>query len=180
MSDGPNDEFDEHEDAHEEDGPPPLGGAESALIRRDLRDLQVFEETFEAEGFRGVAIFCQDCVEEHFYPWDMMRENLQVLLETGDTPVHEPAFAPDPDQYVPWEYARGYVDALGDAGVFGRRDVEGCPRCGWKAAERETQASFCPRCGNPLLRERLRDALLDRGFEADEVDEIVHESGLPG
>jgi hypothetical protein len=31
-----------------------------------------------------------------------------------------------------------------------------------------------------LLRERLRAALTDRGFDPDEVEEIVHESGLPG
>jgi hypothetical protein len=179
MSDDPNDDFDEFDD-EEEGGPAPLEPGESALVRRDLRDLGMFEQTFAAEGFRGVAIFCQDCVEEHFYPWEMMRENLQVLLETGDTPVHEPAFAPDPDEYVPWDYARGYVDALTDAGVFDRRDIEGCPRCGWKAGQHDTQASFCPRCGNPLLRERLLAALLDRGFDPDEAEEIINESGLPG
>jgi hypothetical protein len=29
--------------------------------------------------------------------------------------VHEPAYDPDPDHYVSWEYARGYTDGVHDA-----------------------------------------------------------------
>ena len=28
--------------------------------------------------------------------------------------MHEPAFNPDPDRYVSWEYARGYTDGVHD------------------------------------------------------------------
>jgi hypothetical protein len=28
--------------------------------------------------------------------------------------VHEPAFAPDPTDYVTWDYARGFADAALD------------------------------------------------------------------
>jgi hypothetical protein len=157
----------------------PLAGHESALVRQDLRDLVQFEETFAAEGFRGVAIFCQDCVEEHYYTWEMMRENLRSLLETGETPVHEPAFSPDPDDYVPWEYARGYVDALADVGAHDRREVGDCPRCRLRLRDEMKGASFCPRCGTPLLRERVRGVLAERGLDGDAIDEILRESGLP-
>jgi hypothetical protein len=177
------DEYDDYDDEDEGDElegePRPLAGHESALVRQDLRDLERFESTFSAEGFRGVAVFCQDCVEEHYYPWQMMRENLRVLLETGETPVHEPAFAPDPDDYVPWEYARGYIDALADVGAYERRDVPACPRCG-RLLEKEEQGSFCARCGTPLVRERLRQVLADRGIPDDEIETILREAGLPG
>lgn len=171
------------EDPFEFDGfdeTPDLDEHESALIRQDLRDLKRFEDAFADEGFRGVSVFCRDCEEEHYYPWEMLRENLRVLLDTGETPVHEPAFQPDPEDYVPWEYARGYVDALTDAGVHARRDVAGCPRCRFELPPEQSGANFCPRCGTPLLHERLRKALVERGVEEEAIDAILRETGLPG
>ena len=41
-----------------------------------------------------------------------MAANLRALLGEGRTHVHEPAFLPDHDAYVSWDYARGYVDAV--------------------------------------------------------------------
>ena len=43
--------------------------------------------------------------------------------DAGESPVHEPAFDPDPNDYVSWDYARGFLDGyesfeqeeLGDA-----------------------------------------------------------------
>jgi len=149
-------------------------------IRRDLDDLADFESAFRSEGYRGVAVWCQDCSEEHFYPWDMLRENLQVLIETGETPVHEPAFAPEPERYVPWEYARGYVDALRDTGVDQRLDVDTCPRCRLVLAGDAAQANYCPRCAAPLLVPRLLAALLTAGVDPARIDAIMRETGLPG
>jgi ribosomal protein S27AE len=176
--DGPDEELDDYDDF--DDGPIPLDEHETVLVRQDLLDLANFEATFSAEGYRGVSVFCQDCVEDHFYPWDMLRENLTTLLETGETPVHEPAFRPDPDEYIPWEYARGYVDALQDAGVDQRLTVGTCGRCGLTLPDALAQASFCPRCGEPLFRVRLMAALADRGVTAEEVTAILREIGLPG
>ncbi|MDP9021935.1 MAG: DUF5319 domain-containing protein [Actinomycetota bacterium] len=164
--------------ADEFDEEPRLDEHESALVRQDLKDLSRFEETFAAEGYRGVSVFCRDCEEEHFYPWAMLRENLEALLETGETPVHEPAFAPEPDQYVPWEYARGYVDALADVGVHERVEVDACPHCRWRIPQDLRESNFCPRCGAPLLRERLRRVLTGRGVQ--DVDAVLREAGLPG
>lgn len=166
--------FEEFEDG---DG---LDDHESAMVRQDLFDLDRFEATFAAEGYRGVAVYCQDCAEEHYYPWDMLRENLRVLLETGETPVHEPAFEPDPEQYVQWQYAQGYVDALHDMGVPDRHDLDACPHCGLKLAGETAQSNFCPRCGSVLLGARLREALERRDLDADTVTEILREIGLPG
>ncbi|WP_165403820.1 DUF5319 family protein [Egicoccus halophilus] len=158
----------------------PLDEHETAMIRQDLHDLADFEATFRPEGYRGVAVWCHDCAEEHYYPWDMLRENLQLLLDTGETPVHEPAYAPEPDRYVQWEYARGYVDALRDAGVQERLDVAACHRCGFPLPEALGQGNFCPRCGNPLLAGRLTVALQEAGLTGDEVLQVLRRAGLPG
>lgn len=172
--DGPDgfDEFDEFDE--------PLDDHETALVRQDLLDLADFEAAFRAEGYRGVTVWCHDCVEEHYFPWDMLRENLQLLLETGETPVHEPAFQPEPDRYVPWDYARGYVDALRDAGVSDRLEVGACHRCGLSLPGEASMANFCPRCGAPLVAPRLVAALSDVGLDDDLVRAVLRAAGLPG
>jgi hypothetical protein len=186
VSDGPPDEgiggddfdddFDGAEDGFDDI---PLDERESLLVRQDLSDLADFEQAFAPEGFRGVAVFCQDCVEEHYYPWDMLRENLELLLETGETPVHEPAYAPEPDRYIPWDYARGYVDALRDAGVDQRRELGACPRYGLGLDGAEL-VNYCPRCATPLLEARLDAALAALGLDEEARATIRRETGLPG
>src|SRR5258708_2910327 len=37
--------------------------------------------------------------------------NLLQLLVDGTVRPHEPAFDPEPDAYVTWDYCRGYADA---------------------------------------------------------------------
>jgi RNase P subunit RPR2 len=180
MSDD-HDDFDDFDDASEDEfeevAGDPLDEHETILVQQDLIDLEDFEATFSAEGYRGVAVWCHDCAEDHFYPWDMLRENLNLLLQTGETPVHEPAFHPNPDEYVPWEYARGYVDALRDVGVEQRLPIGTCERCGFSVPEPLGQANFCPRCGSPLLAARVVAALRERDVTAEE---ILREIGLPG
>lgn len=157
----------------------PLDEREAAMVARDLADLADFEETFGPEGYRGVAVFCHDCVEEHLYPWGMLRENLTTLIETGETPVHEPAFAPEPDRYIPWDYARGYVDALRDAGVSQRSEIDACPRCSYRLEGTLREGNFCPRCGGPLLSARLRQVLASQGVPDETISVIVRACGLP-
>jgi predicted RNA-binding Zn-ribbon protein involved in translation (DUF1610 family) len=172
MADDDFDELGEFEDE-------PLDEHETAMIQQDLSDLADFEATFRTEGYRGVAVWCQDCVEEHYYPWDMLRENLQMLLDTGETPVHEPAFAPEPDRYIQWDYARGYVDALRDAGVSDRIDLDHCDRCGMELPGVLGQSNFCPRCGVALVRERLSAALRARDLTDETIREVLQSVGLP-
>lgn len=177
--DGFEDEFDDGFDDEDLDEVEPLDAHETALVEQDLTDLADLEATFRSEGYRGVVLFCQDCIEEHYYPWDMLRENLTLLLETGETPVHEPAFQPDPDRYVPWEYARGYVDALRDVGVPERLDVTRCSRCGLELPAGLLAANFCPRCGEVLLRVRLREALRASGLDEAAITSVLRRLGLP-
>ncbi len=156
----------------------PLPEDESRLVAQDLDDLEAFERVFTDEGIKGVSMWCHDCDEEHFYRWELLRGSLQTLLETGDIPVHEPAFSPDPDEYVPWEYARGYVDALRDAGVDERLPVSGCGRCGMELDGPLMAANWCPRCASPLMGQRLREALATAGLAEDAIETAMRAAGL--
>ena len=81
----------------------------------DLEDLEVFEVLLAPRGVRGLVVDCLDCQEPHYFAWELLRANLRQLLDVGTTRVHEPAWAPDPDAYVSWDYARGFADAVMDA-----------------------------------------------------------------
>ncbi len=157
----------------------PLDEHESWHVEQDLDDLEAFERVFAEDGVRGVSMFCHDCDAEHYYPWDMLRGSLEMLLETGEVPVHEPAFDPDPTAYVPWEYARGYVDALRDAGVDQRVPVDQCERCGLALTDEVGLANWCPRCGSPLLLQRLRTVLLGSGLSREDAADVLRAVGLP-
>lgn len=180
------DEFDGFDDFDEDEfddvfgpGGEPLPEEESWQVAQDLDDLDAFEQVFAAEGLKGVSMFCQDCDEEHFYRWDLLRNSLELLLETGEIPVHEPAFQPDPDDYVPWEYARGYIDALRDVGVDQRATLDECPRCAMPLEESLATANWCPRCGTPLLLARLAAAMAAAGMTTAQAHQVLRAAGLP-
>jgi hypothetical protein len=97
-----------------EDGLEPLTEDERTDVEEDLSDLEVFEALLAPVGIRGLVIDCEDCHEPHFFDWALLRSNLRHLLDSGRPRVHEPAFDPDPDHYVSWEYARGYTDGVHD------------------------------------------------------------------
>lgn len=100
----------------EPDGEPvPLSPAEREEVVADLADLDAFQTLLESKGVRGLVVDCASCDEPHFFGWALLRGNLTHLLDRGETRVHEPAFSPDPQDYVSWEYARGYADAVMDA-----------------------------------------------------------------
>lgn len=174
------DDFDrDFDDVFGEGGGEPLPDEESWQVAQDLDDLDAFEQVFAAEGLKGVSMFCHDCDEEHFYRWDLLRNSLELLLETGEIPVHEPAFQPDPDDYVPWEYARGYIDALRDVGVDQRTEVETCPRCDLPLEEALRAANWCPRCATPLLGPRLATVLEEAGLKPAVVQQVLRSAGIP-
>src|SRR5699024_3218634 len=97
-----------------DDGVPvgPLDPEERRAIREDLDDLDDFRRLLAPTGVTGIAVQCEDCAEEHYHEWDMLRANLLQLLDDGALLHHEPAFDPIADDYVTWEYCRGYVDAV--------------------------------------------------------------------
>lgn len=92
--------------------PGPLDPDERRAIQEDLAELEEFRRLLSPTGAKGIAVQCEDCAEEHYHEWDMLRANLLQLLDDGNLLPHEPAFDPIPDDYVTWEYCRGYVDAV--------------------------------------------------------------------
>ena len=90
---------------------PPLSPQDREEVLEDLEDLEVFEALLAPRGVKGLIVDCGDCAEPHYFAWDLLRGNLRHLLDAGTAHVHEPAFAPDPQDYVSWEYARGFADA---------------------------------------------------------------------
>ncbi|MGI8868891.1 MAG: DUF5319 family protein [Mycobacteriales bacterium] len=95
-----------------QEAPEPLRPEEELEVQGDLEDLDLFETVLGSRGIKGVVMECDDCEEPHYFTWDLMRSNLRYLLEAGQTRVHEPAYQPDIDDYVTWEYAHGYVDGV--------------------------------------------------------------------
>lgn len=89
----------------------PLDDAERDEVVADLGDLAVFEALLAPRGIRGVVVDCEDCSEQHYHDWDLLRASLQQLLDEGHMRPHEPPFDPDPAAYVTWEYCRGFADA---------------------------------------------------------------------
>jgi hypothetical protein len=172
------DEEFEFDDEH----PVPLDRREAASVRRDLDDLAAFRKVFQPEGYKGVSLFCQDCLEEHFYGWDMLENNLRALLESGETPVHEPAYDPRPDEYIDWEYAQGYLDGTTDASgppLATLVQLGGdCPFCG-RPLPGEGDAAYCPSCGTALAPARIARALLERGWSELDVEALLRAAHVP-
>ncbi len=94
----------------------PLSAEERAEIIEDLGDLSIYQALLENRGIRGVVVDCADCGEQHFHEWYLLRASLRQLLDEGHMRKHEPAFNPDPGDYVTWEYCRGYADATLNSG----------------------------------------------------------------
>ncbi|GIF65864.1 hypothetical protein Ais01nite_38990 [Asanoa ishikariensis] len=92
----------------------PLTEVERQDVLEDLADLEVYQALLGPVGIRGLVIECEDCHEPHYFDWDLLRGNLRHLLSSGRPRVHEPAYDPDPDHYVTWEYAKGYADGVHD------------------------------------------------------------------
>jgi hypothetical protein len=122
-------EFDDSGSAEPIDPAEPIDEEERASLLADLADLADFREALEARGFRGVVIPCPDCEEDHFFSWDLLRESLEHILEHGEPRVHEPAFDPKIEDYVTWDYAKGFVDGLLEGEQAAARSVTaGAPR----------------------------------------------------
>lgn len=96
------------------DGYGELSAQEREDLLADLAELEIYQVLLGPKGIRGLVVDCEDCREPHYFDWDLLRGNLKHLLDSGRPRVHEPAYDPDPDHYVTWDYARGYADAVDD------------------------------------------------------------------
>jgi hypothetical protein len=103
----------------EEDPQPqeePLDDDEKEALKQDLEDVRILKGLLGTREIKGVVFYCPDCDEDHYLTWDLLAGNLRHLLEAGESPVHEPAFEPDPDEYVSWDFARGFLDGYESSG----------------------------------------------------------------
>src|SRR5712691_12323706 len=126
-----------------------LSEDERESVEADLEDLDSMRTVFEPQGAKGVVIACTECGANHYYGWELLRESLEHMLDTGEPRVHEPAYQPKEDDYVVWDYGKGYVDALVDTGLDGVSVVE-LSVCPWCDSEVHPHYAFCPACGRPL------------------------------
>ncbi len=140
--------MDEPDPTFESEDPPE--GEEREMLQQDLVDVEALKELLGPRGLKGVVFYCPDCGEDHYLTWDLLSGNLKEMLEGGDSPVHEPAFDPDPNEYVSWDYARGFLDGYES---FESEDLE------------ETTL-------------RLILELRDRGWTPDDVRSLLTASGL--
>jgi hypothetical protein len=139
-------------DPYERDRPEeePLDENERELLRQDLVDVVTLKELLGPRGLKGVLFYCADCEEDHYLAWDLLRGNLQELLDAGESPVHEPAFDPDPDEYVTWDYARGFLD-------------------GYETLQEEEEEA---------LTAQLVDELEKLGWDSDQIKDLLDSMGI--
>jgi hypothetical protein len=155
----------------------PLSADERESVQGDLEDLDAMKGAFEPQGAKGVVIACSDCGSNHYYGWDLLKESLEHMLETGEPRMHEPAYQPREDDYVIWDYGKGYVDALADAGLDGGPSIE-LTSCPWCKTPIESHFTFCPACGRALGAVRLLRELVQRGMEEQEVRALLVRAGF--
>lgn len=172
---------------------PDLDPDERESILEELEDLAALRDLFEPRGFRGVMITCAECGEDHYYDWELLKESLEHMLETGEPRMHEPAVEPDPDAYISWDYGRGYLDAQAELDVAQTEappteadekpqwigDRSRCPYCRGKLAPRAmSEWLYCPFCGVGFAPLRLADALTTRGLSEEEIIALMDECGF--
>jgi hypothetical protein len=155
----------------------PLEAGDAESVRADIEDLDGMRRTFQGQGVKGVVIACDRCQENHFYEWELLLENLEHMLQTGESQMHEPAFEVREDEYIQWDYGKGYIDALADTGLEPDNRVE-VRRCPWCEAPAEDHFQFCPRCGRSFAPVRIYRELVDRGLDEREVRAMLVRAGF--
>jgi hypothetical protein len=155
----------------------PLDPDEEEDVRADLEDLAGMRRVFHPQGVKGVVIACPDCGENHFYEWELLKDNLEHMLQTGEPRMHEPAFEVREEEYIQWDYGKGYIDALADTGLEPDNRVE-VTRCPWCETPCDDYFHFCPRCGRALAALRIYKELTERGLDEREVRALLVRAGF--
>lgn len=155
----------------------PIDADERDALNQDLVDVRTLKAVLANKGIRGVVVFCPDCDDDHYLGWDLLAGNLQQILDSGTTPVHEPAWEPDPDEYVTWDYARGFLDGYESYGED--RVLTGpCAFCGTPLTEPMSEWSFCPFCGKDFAQMNLLVALRRTGWDQPKIAALFEECGF--
>jgi hypothetical protein len=160
-----------------QEGPHEIDEEEREALRQDLVDVRTLKTVLGSRGIRGVVVWCPDCEDDHFLGWDLLAGNLQQILESGEPPVHEPAWQPDPDEYVTWDYARGFLDGY-ETYPEERSDEDTCGYCGNRLPEGGYDWAYCPSCGKDLAPINLIFELRKRGWAQDRIAELMEQAGF--
>lgn len=168
-------EFEDPEDPEEE--AEDIGEDEREALQQDLVDVKTLKAVLGSRGIRGVVVYCPDCDDDHYLGWDLLAGNLQQILDSGKPPVHEPAWEPDPDEYVSWDYARGFLDGY-ETYPEERSGDDKCGYCGNQLPEGGYEWAYCPSCGKDLAPINLIFELRRRGWSGDRIAELLEKSGF--
>lgn len=155
----------------------PIDATEREALNQDLVDVKTLKAVLFDKGIRGVVVFCPDCDDDHYLGWDLLAGNLQQILDSGTTPVHEPAWEPDPDEYVTWDYARGFLDGH-ESYAEDRVVTDVCSFCRSPLTEPMAAWSFCPYCGKDFAPNNLLKALRRKGWDRKRIVELFEECGF--
>jgi hypothetical protein len=90
----------------------PMNPDERSELLADLSDLAVYQALLEPRGIRGIVVDCGECDQPHYHDWRLLRASLEQLLADGQMRPHEPAYDPNPADYVSWDYCRGFADGV--------------------------------------------------------------------
>lgn len=175
--DDPIEEPEERPEEEEEEAPQPLSSEERESIEADLEDLDAIRTVFQRQGAKGVVIACTECGASHYYGWELLKESLEHMLDTGEPRMHEPAYQPREDDYVVWDYGKGYVDALSDSGLEEDTKIR-VTACPWCETPVEGHFGFCPTCGRSMSVARLYKELLTRGIDEREARSMLLRAGF--
>ena len=169
----------EFDDDDFDDGsiPEEIDEIEREALHQDLVDVKTLKAVLGSRGIKGVVVYCPDCEGDHFLGWDLLAGNLQQILEAGRPPVHEPAWEPDPDEYVSWDYARGFLDGY-ETYPEERAAGQSCGYCGSPLPEGGYDWAYCPSCGRDLAPINLVSYLRRKGWTGEAIAELLEQTGF--
>jgi hypothetical protein len=99
------------------------------------------------------------------------------MLRSGEPRMHEPAYDIAEEEYIQWDYGKGYVDALSDTGLEPDRRIE-ITRCPWCQVPFSEDHAFCPRCGRSMGPVRLYQELTGKGMEERDARALLVRAGF--
>ena len=100
----------------------PLTEAERQDVLEDLADLEIYQALLQPDRHPRAGHRVRGLPRAALLRLGPAARQPAPPADSGRPRVHEPAYDPDPDHYVTWEYARGYADGVHDTLADGTDD----------------------------------------------------------